>query len=135
MALRTELHVLVVDDMSVSRQILVQLLERFGVARIELAGDVDEAIAVLARRRVHVVISDLNMPGRDGIDAVTLASVAAALGVRSPSLYNHIAGLDGLRRELALHASALLATCSLARSLDLNGVWLTLALPAYPEQG
>ena len=68
MALRTELHVLVVDDMSVSRQILVQLLERFGVARIELAGDVDEAIAVLARRRVHVVISDLNMPGRDGID-------------------------------------------------------------------
>ncbi len=35
---------------------------------------------------------------------VTLAELAAHLGVRTPSLYNHIAGQEGLRRELALLA-------------------------------
>jgi AcrR family transcriptional regulator len=44
-----------------------------------------------------------------GSDAVTLASVAAALGIRSPSLYAHVDGLDGLRRRLALHAAAAMA--------------------------
>jgi AcrR family transcriptional regulator len=38
----------------------------------------------------------------NGLDQLTLAQVAAQLGVRLPSLYNHVAGLAGLRRELAL---------------------------------
>ena len=42
---------------------------------------------------------------RDGLASVSLASVAAALGIRSPSLYSHIDGLDGLRRALARRAS------------------------------
>lgn len=33
---------------------------------------------------------------------VTLAALAAELGVRTPSLYNHVAGQEGLRRELKL---------------------------------
>ncbi len=32
-----------------------------------------------------------------GFEAVTLASVAEQLGIRIPSLYNHVAGLQGLR--------------------------------------
>jgi AcrR family transcriptional regulator len=35
---------------------------------------------------------------------VSLAAVAERLGVRTQSLYSHVDGLDGLRRELALHA-------------------------------
>ncbi|AWB46021.1 TetR family transcriptional regulator [Paenibacillus sp. CAA11] len=38
-----------------------------------------------------------------GIDALTLALVAQKLGIRSPSLYNHVDGLSGLRRKLAVH--------------------------------
>jgi AcrR family transcriptional regulator len=38
-----------------------------------------------------------------GFEHVTLAAVAARLGVRIPSLYNHVNGLPGLRRELALY--------------------------------
>ena len=40
---------------------------------------------------------------REGRQALTLARVAAELGVRSPSLYNHIDGLDGLEREVAFN--------------------------------
>jgi AcrR family transcriptional regulator len=36
------------------------------------------------------------------VERVTLAQVAERLGVRIPSLYNHIAGLAGLRREVTL---------------------------------
>jgi AcrR family transcriptional regulator len=35
-----------------------------------------------------------------GPEGLTLAAVAAAVGVRTPSLYHHVEGLDGLRREL-----------------------------------
>ena len=38
----------------------------------------------------------------DGFEALTLAALAKRLDVRSPSLYNHISGLPGLRQELAL---------------------------------
>jgi AcrR family transcriptional regulator len=38
-----------------------------------------------------------------GLHNVTLAAVAEKLGVRTPSLYNHINGLNGLYRELALY--------------------------------
>jgi len=37
-----------------------------------------------------------------GVNALTLARLAAVLGVRSQSLYAHVDGLDGLLRDLAL---------------------------------
>ena len=40
----------------------------------------------------------------DGLEAVTLARVAADLGVRAPSLYNHVDGRDALVRGIALRA-------------------------------
>ncbi|MDO8186982.1 TetR-like C-terminal domain-containing protein [Conexibacter sp. JD483] len=40
--------------------------------------------------------------GDGGLDALTLARVAAAVGVRTPSLYSHVGGLDDLRRRLAV---------------------------------
>ncbi len=39
-----------------------------------------------------------------GQEGLTLAELAKRLGVRSPSLYNHVDGLDGLLRELRLRA-------------------------------
>jgi AcrR family transcriptional regulator len=40
---------------------------------------------------------------KDGLDAVTLATLAKKLGIRPPSLYNHIDGLHGLRKQLAVY--------------------------------
>jgi AcrR family transcriptional regulator len=46
---------------------------------------------------------------RGAVDAVPLSDVAGALGIRTQSLYAHVDGLDGLRRELALRGLGVLA--------------------------
>jgi AcrR family transcriptional regulator len=56
-------------------------------------------------RKVGVTLDSLvaaatAVADRDGLPALSLSPVAAALGVRPPSLYAHVDGLDGLRREL-----------------------------------
>lgn len=43
-----------------------------------------------------------------GLDSLGLVTLAKKLGIRSPSLYNHIDGLPGLRTELAIYGSNLL---------------------------
>jgi AcrR family transcriptional regulator len=42
---------------------------------------------------------------REGLEAVTLARLAADAGVRPPSLYAHVSGLDDLRRRLAIRGA------------------------------
>ncbi len=41
---------------------------------------------------------------QEGFEQVTLASVAKKLRIRTPSLYNHVQGLPGLKKELACYA-------------------------------
>jgi AcrR family transcriptional regulator len=54
--------------------------------------------------RARVVDAASAIADADGLAAVTLARGAAELGVRSPSLYNHVDGRDGLLRELAVRS-------------------------------
>lgn len=49
-----------------------------------------------------VVQTAVALADESGFEAVTLASVAAQLGIRIPSLYNHVSGLAGLRYEMTL---------------------------------
>jgi AcrR family transcriptional regulator len=67
----------------------------------------------VARRgldRARVVDAAIAIADAEGLEAVTLARVAAALGVRSPSLYNHVDGRDGLIRAIAARSTRELAT-------------------------
>ena len=59
--------------------------------------------------RGQVVETAGRIADAEGLEAVTLARVAAALGVRSPSLYHHVAGRDGLLRGLAEQSTRELA--------------------------
>jgi len=54
----------------------------------------------LDKRRVVSAAADL--VNQEGIQALSLSRLARQLGVRPPSLYNHVDGLPGLYRELAL---------------------------------
>ncbi|OXS62594.1 hypothetical protein B1A99_01675 [Cohnella sp. CIP 111063] len=53
-----------------------------------------------------VIAASADIADRDGWDQVTLANVAGYLGIRTPSLYNHVEGLPDLRQKLAVHAVA-----------------------------
>ena len=50
----------------------------------------------------QVVEEAVRIADAEGLHAVTLARVSAALGVRAPSLYNHVAGHEALLRAIAL---------------------------------
>ena len=68
MSLKDQIHILVVDDMSTSRGLIVQALEAMGIANIHHTASGGEALELLARQPVHLVLSDYNMPGMDGIE-------------------------------------------------------------------
>jgi AcrR family transcriptional regulator len=52
-----------------------------------------------------VVAAAAELADADGLPALTLARLAARLGVRSPSLYAHVGGLDDLRARLAVRGA------------------------------
>lgn len=68
MSLKDQIQILVVDDMSTSRALIVQALELMGIANIHHAASGADAIGLLAAKPVHLVLSDYNMPGMDGIE-------------------------------------------------------------------
>jgi AcrR family transcriptional regulator len=62
-----------------------------------------------------VVAAASSLADADGLQALTLARLAERLGVRSPSLYAHVGGLDDLRKRLATRgARELAATLQMA---------------------
>ncbi|HEH9401659.1 TPA: response regulator [Aeromonas sobria] len=58
--------ILVVDDSASIRATITMTLQSAGFAVIE-ADDGNAALGQLERQRVHLIISDLNMPGMDGM--------------------------------------------------------------------
>lgn len=66
-----------------------------------------------------LVLAAAELADEQGMEEVTLAALAAKLGVRSPSLYNHVNGLKGLRTLLAIYGLEELQT---AMEVSLEGV-------------
>ena len=67
MALRDELRVMIVDDMSISRGLLAQALDSFGIHDVSAADDGTTAISAIQKYPVHLVISDYDMPNMNGL--------------------------------------------------------------------
>jgi CheY-like chemotaxis protein len=60
---------LIVDDSKLARIVVGKLLRQLKPDwELVEAVNADEALAVLAERRVDVALLDFNMPGRDGLD-------------------------------------------------------------------
>ena len=55
-------------------------------------------------QRTVILQAAAELADTHGFQQVTLALLANKLGVRSPSLYNHINGLDGLRQLMAVYS-------------------------------
>lgn len=58
----------------------------------------------------------------EGLEAVTLARVAGELGVRTPSLYNHVDGRDGLMHGIAVRGVNELTEALRSASMGRSGV-------------
>ena len=49
-----------------------------------------------------VVQAAADLINAEGLEALSLGRLASELGIRTPSLYNHVDGLPGLLRELSI---------------------------------
>lgn len=69
-----------------------------------------------------VIDAAAGLADAEGLEAVTLARLAARLGVRPPSLYKHVDGLDSVRRALAVRgvhkANARLQRATIGKARD-----------------
>lgn len=64
----------------------------------------------------------------EGMDSLNLRRLAEKLHIQSPSLYNHIDGLPGLQRELALLNTRNLAECMELAAIGKSGADAVLAI-------
>ncbi len=67
MALKHSLQLMYVDDMSVSRGLIQQALDEIGIVNLTYEKDGATALRRLVANPVHLVLSDYNMPGMDGL--------------------------------------------------------------------
>ncbi|MBU7591611.1 TetR-like C-terminal domain-containing protein [Metabacillus halosaccharovorans] len=72
---------------------------------------------------LHTILqAATELADHEGLASVTLASLAKKLNIRPPSLYNHIEGLGGLRKKLAVHGLDILydrlAQASIGKAKD-----------------
>jgi PAS domain S-box-containing protein len=95
-------RILVVDDEADARELLARIL-RERRATVSLAKSADEALALVRDERPDLIVSDIGMPGRDGLDFIeqVRALPGAAGGTPAIALTAFARAED---RELALKA-------------------------------
>ena len=60
--------ILIVDDLMSARKILCRFLNKAGFTNVIQASDGEEALAVLEKDKIDIVISDWHMPSMDGLE-------------------------------------------------------------------
>jgi CheY-like chemotaxis protein len=90
------LHILLVDDHDESLFVLARLLERCGHT-VRTARDFAEAIAAAATDRFDLLISDVGLPDRSGLEL--MQEVRALYGVRGIALSGFTDQLDARASE------------------------------------
>jgi len=85
-----------------------------------------------------VVEAAVEILNAEGVGALSLSRLADELGIKTPSLYNHINGLAGLQQELDAMNAKLLANCLSDAAMGKSGVELFIdvaqAFRAYVKE-
>jgi two-component system, chemotaxis family, chemotaxis protein CheY len=76
------IRALIIDDSSVMRKIIERSLRQAGVelSAILEAGNGAEALSLLSKEKVDLILSDINMPVMDGLEFVRQVKAAKAAG-------------------------------------------------------
>lgn len=65
------IRILIADDHAIVRKGLKQILkEEYPFAEMEETGDADELVKLAMQKKWDIIISDISMPGRGGLDAL-----------------------------------------------------------------
>jgi len=98
-----DLRVLVVEDNAVNRKILVKLLQRLSVGRVDVAVNGREALARATAQSYDLILMDLQMPEMDGLEATRrITALAGAQG--GPSVIACTANATDDERRRCLEA-------------------------------
>lgn len=79
MAMKPEMKILVVDDMSTMRRIVKNILKELGFSNIEEAENGSDALTKLKANPFDLVVSDWNMPVMPGIELLRNIRADASL--------------------------------------------------------
>jgi signal transduction histidine kinase/ActR/RegA family two-component response regulator len=115
-ALDGGLHILVVDDTAVNRELVRLMLEPLGVKVQEASGGA-EAVQSAMNTRFDLILMDVRMPGVDGLEAAQVIRGASPVNGSTPIL--------------ALTADVQPENAAACRSAGMNEV---LAKPIVPQQ-
>lgn len=98
--------VLIIDDSSTMRKIVTRSLRQAGLDFdiILEAGDGQEALQLLAKENVDIILSDINMPNMDGIEFLRQKSANAAIKGIPVVMITTEAGADILAEAKSLGA-------------------------------
>ncbi len=70
---RADFHILIVDDEPAVRDSLREWLLNEGFPSVALAGSGEKALALLAAEPIHLMLTDIKMPGMDGVELLQKA--------------------------------------------------------------
>lgn len=62
------MKILVIDDSQIVRFITTKMLQEMGYNSIVSAGDVESALVEIEKSKPDLILSDMNMPGKNGLD-------------------------------------------------------------------
>ena len=94
--------ILVVDDEEPQRRVLAGFLRKAGY-EVEAVGNADEALAVVSSRTVDLVLTDLRMPGKTGVELLdAVRGVNPEVPVVVMTAYGTVASaVDAMKRGAA----------------------------------
>jgi two-component system, chemotaxis family, sensor kinase CheA len=113
----TELHrrrILVVDDSPLTRELISALLEAVGYD-ILTAADGVEALHLLSHSQVDLVVTDLEMPGLDGLELTRQLKAHEALNRLPVIILTTRGGEEDRKRGLAVGADGYITKGDLVR--------------------
>ena len=115
-------RILVVEDNPINQQVATELLQALGVDAT-VAGSGEEALEVLQRRAFDLILMDMQMPGKDGLQ--TTAAIRTELGDAHTPIVAMTANAMAGDRERCLEAGM---NDYIAKPIDPEKLALTLAL-------
>ena len=105
MGMDKNITVLIVDDNSIMRTIIRQILEHAGYTDIIEDSDGYTAFKIIKSRKIHLIISDWNMVGVSGVELLKKVRADEEVG-NTPFLMVTVEGMEASREVAFQHGAS-----------------------------